>query len=473
MVIHTKHRQAGALLRQPHHADSVVAERLPEAQPGQDCAKDHGERSQEGGEHDEPGQEPSRGAFTAQQRELQRVIGRCVSRDPGDGGPRATAKIGGVHELHGISPRTLAGVRTPASVLAEILRSDPARPRVTFYEDTPGPTQGERIELSGKTVANWISKAGNALQDEYDLGPGSVVRIALPVAPLLAAEFVKLGTGLERKRSLIFNLLDSLHYRYQKGRLDRRARRDTALNLALFGFIVLLLTAVGFALLFATRNLEELGKYHVLAVMWAGLIGAYFSRIIAFQRAQSVIDNDELVKHYSWPITAVRLVIGAMGALMMYFLIKGNLVGGAFFPQILADNLIVTVYSDCVEKLGDAGGISGPGTGPVTSPPIRCTPETATIKVQLISTEMAQLLVWSLVAGFSERLIPERLSNLAAGAANSGPTNATSAGATDLALIGRTPATTPEPDPAADAGSAAEAGEGTGSKAAKEPNKGN
>jgi uncharacterized protein (TIGR03089 family) len=71
-------------------------------------------------------------------------------------------------------------VRTPASVLAEILRSDPARPRVTFYEDTPGPAQGERIELSGKVLANWVSKAGNALQDEYDLGPGAVVRLSLP-----------------------------------------------------------------------------------------------------------------------------------------------------------------------------------------------------------------------------------------------------------------------------------------------------
>ena len=71
-------------------------------------------------------------------------------------------------------------MRTPASVLAEILRSDPARPRVTFYEDTPGPTRGERIELSGKVLANWVSKAANALQDEYDLGPGSVVRLSLP-----------------------------------------------------------------------------------------------------------------------------------------------------------------------------------------------------------------------------------------------------------------------------------------------------
>jgi uncharacterized protein (TIGR03089 family) len=71
-------------------------------------------------------------------------------------------------------------MQTPASVLAEMLSSDPAKPRVTFYEDTPGPTQGERIELSGKVLANWVSKAGNALQDEYDLGPGAVVRLALP-----------------------------------------------------------------------------------------------------------------------------------------------------------------------------------------------------------------------------------------------------------------------------------------------------
>jgi len=51
---------------------------------------------------------------------------------------------------------------------------------VTFYEDTPGPTQGERIELSGKVMGNWVAKAGNALQDEYDMGPGSVIRLSLP-----------------------------------------------------------------------------------------------------------------------------------------------------------------------------------------------------------------------------------------------------------------------------------------------------
>jgi uncharacterized protein (TIGR03089 family) len=69
---------------------------------------------------------------------------------------------------------------SPAQVLASMLASDPGRPRVTYYEDTPGPTQGERIELSAKVLANWVSKAANALQDEWDLGPGDTVRLALP-----------------------------------------------------------------------------------------------------------------------------------------------------------------------------------------------------------------------------------------------------------------------------------------------------
>jgi uncharacterized protein (TIGR03089 family) len=69
---------------------------------------------------------------------------------------------------------------TPAEVLAALLRSDPARPRVTFYEDSPGPTQGERIELSAKVLANWVNKAANALQDEWDIAPGSRVRLAVP-----------------------------------------------------------------------------------------------------------------------------------------------------------------------------------------------------------------------------------------------------------------------------------------------------
>ena len=69
---------------------------------------------------------------------------------------------------------------TPAAALAAMVGSDAARPRVTCYDDTPGPTAGERVELSGRVLANWVAKAANALVERYDAGPGTRVRLALP-----------------------------------------------------------------------------------------------------------------------------------------------------------------------------------------------------------------------------------------------------------------------------------------------------
>ncbi|MEI2777439.1 MAG: TIGR03089 family protein [Tetrasphaera sp.] len=65
----------------------------------------------------------------------------------------------------------------PDDLLPRLLRSDPARPRITCYDDTTG----ERIELSAKVLANWVAKAANLLQEEFDAGPGT--RVALDLAP--------------------------------------------------------------------------------------------------------------------------------------------------------------------------------------------------------------------------------------------------------------------------------------------------
>ena len=59
--------------------------------------------------------------------------------------------------------------------------SEATRPRLTHY-DADG-----RIELSGKVLVNWVSKAANLLSAEYDAGPGTVVGIDLPVGHWRAA----------------------------------------------------------------------------------------------------------------------------------------------------------------------------------------------------------------------------------------------------------------------------------------------
>lgn len=68
----------------------------------------------------------------------------------------------------------------PAALLARLVASDPGRPRVTVYDDTDGPTRGERVELSARVLANWVAKAANLLQDELGAGPGTTVRLDLP-----------------------------------------------------------------------------------------------------------------------------------------------------------------------------------------------------------------------------------------------------------------------------------------------------
>ncbi|MGH3426631.1 MAG: TIGR03089 family protein, partial [Mycobacteriales bacterium] len=61
-------------------------------------------------------------------------------------------------------------------VLGPLLRADPARPRITHYDDAAG----SRVELSGTTLANWAAKTANWLRDELDVQPGDTVAVMLP-----------------------------------------------------------------------------------------------------------------------------------------------------------------------------------------------------------------------------------------------------------------------------------------------------
>lgn len=70
--------------------------------------------------------------------------------------------------------------QTPWQALTASVARDNASPRVTFYERTPGPTHGERIELSGKVLLNWVSKAANMLTEEFDVEPGTRVALHIP-----------------------------------------------------------------------------------------------------------------------------------------------------------------------------------------------------------------------------------------------------------------------------------------------------
>ncbi|MEO3775254.1 TIGR03089 family protein [Micromonospora sp. B11E3] len=63
-----------------------------------------------------------------------------------------------------------------ARVFADAIAPDPARPLLTWYDDATG----ERTELSGATLANWVAKTANLLVDEVSAGPGEAAGVLLP-----------------------------------------------------------------------------------------------------------------------------------------------------------------------------------------------------------------------------------------------------------------------------------------------------
>lgn len=63
-----------------------------------------------------------------------------------------------------------------AALLSYAVEINPSRPLITYYDkDT-----GERTELSGTTLLNWVSKTANFLADDLDVSGGATVAVVLP-----------------------------------------------------------------------------------------------------------------------------------------------------------------------------------------------------------------------------------------------------------------------------------------------------
>jgi uncharacterized protein (TIGR03089 family) len=65
---------------------------------------------------------------------------------------------------------------TVGARLAAFVAVDPTRPLLTWYDDG----NGERVELSGATLANWVAKTANLLVEGVGLDPGDRAVALLP-----------------------------------------------------------------------------------------------------------------------------------------------------------------------------------------------------------------------------------------------------------------------------------------------------
>ncbi|GGO84679.1 acyl-CoA synthetase [Nocardioides phosphati] len=95
---------------------------------------------------------------------------------------------------------TASAPTTFAGLLGQILRTEPGRPLVTFYDDATG----ERVELSGTTYANWVAKTSSLLVEELDIERGSTVLVDLPIhwlTPVVMGAVWNVGAEVTNERT--------------------------------------------------------------------------------------------------------------------------------------------------------------------------------------------------------------------------------------------------------------------------------
>jgi hypothetical protein len=128
--------------------------------------------------------------------------------------------------------------------------------------------------------------------------------------------------------------------------------------------------------------------FSLYTALTAGLLGAVFSRLIKLQSQWAVMTLDELFIARDYKYILLRASVGVCGALVVYFVLQSGLMEGKVFPDF--KNLSIDLI------------VGGPAKDGVFAAPMR---------LLLPSKDLALLITWSFIAGFSEVLVPNMLAS--------------------------------------------------------------
>lgn len=263
---------------------------------------------------------------------------------------------------------------------------------------------------------------------------------ALPANPLGSATTLE---GLRQNlRADVRYLLGQfyLYYAllpYREGlreEMTRRARKWTFIFLIAFAVVLILAsfeTQLGKLLALPNFKIPTL-----LVVVMTGIVGGYVS---VLQRIQSAPAEGDAIFNLAslsngWAGMSISPLYGAVFALLFYMMFTGGIVTGVVFPEVTTSKALASQESTQPAKKPDS---TKPETGadaqssptpsqtpaatssPCPSPCPTPTPQSAFLRFinETSPTDgkaFALLIVWSFLAGFLERLVPDALNRMVA-----------------------------------------------------------
>lgn len=219
-------------------------------------------------------------------------------------------------------------------------------------------------------------------------------RIKMPSAAYFAEKWKSasaIGDAAAKAKmqsALYGDVLDDLHWHYGKRSLDRKIRTQLAGTVRRLAFYLIFFAILPFVplpgggslggwLFAAAADAPRSHLYGLYTAATFGLLGALFSRLIYMQTNYAKLEYDDLVNIFQNRAISIRLLVGMIGAIIVFYAILGNFLSGDLFPR-LADLKLE----------------------PLKAP----------------DPHFAKLVIWCFLGGFSERLVPDFLARTEASA---------------------------------------------------------
>jgi hypothetical protein len=202
-------------------------------------------------------------------------------------------------------------------------------------------------------------------------------------------------SGESRLRAMLLDILEETHWTFQRKFHSRPIQKSATRRLVWTGMAACCLFILPYAYIYLSQYLsatayrmpfERWAWLPLWTALTAGFFGAMFSRLLFLQGNWNVLSLGSLKDARDFTSIFLRGAVGMTGAVVVYYFLLSGVIGGGLFPDFQRLGLHQLRFRD-------------PSSGK----------DAVALRLILPNAQLALLVVWSFLAGFSERLVPSIL----------------------------------------------------------------